>query len=126
MVKIRLSKTGRKNFQLFRVVVVDDKEKRDGRFIEWIGHYNPHLADPSKKMTLDGERYRHWISVGAQPSDSLRRLVEHTRALDPQAAVAAAPAVAAPEAAPATKAKAKAKKRKPASKKTAQKPASKK
>lgn len=124
MVRIRLSRTGRKNFPLFRIVVVDGKEKRDGRFIERIGHYNPHLADPAKKVTLNVERYRHWVSVGAQPSESLRRLLEHTRALESQ--VSSSTAEAAPAApTPAVPAPKKGKKRKPAGKKAAAAPAKK-
>ena len=119
MVKIRLSRVGRKNLPLFRVVVVDSREQRDGRYLEHLGNYDPSFADPAKKLSLDVPRYRFWVGRGAQPSEAMERLCSHTKVLEE--AAAAAPAK---EAAP----KKKAKKRKPAAKKPAppKKPAAKK
>lgn len=74
MVKIRLSRTGRKNLPSFRVVVTPLREKRDSKVIEYIGHYNP----VTKEFVLNKERAQYWLSVGAQPSDTLRRqFVKH-------------------------------------------------
>ncbi len=117
MVKIRMSRVGRKNLPLYRVVVVDSREQRDGRYLEHLGNYDPSFVDPAKKLTLDVERYRFWIGRGARPSEALERLCAHTKVLEQ---VAAEPAKAEP--------KKKAKKRKPAAKKpaSAKKPAAKK
>ena len=73
MVRIRLSRTGRKNAPAYRIVVADKKAKRDGKFLESIGHYNP-TEDP-KKIVINQERYDHWVSVGAQPSDAIVKLL---------------------------------------------------
>lgn len=74
MVRIRLSRRGKKRQPLYRVVVADQKAKRDGRFIEHIGNYNPH-TDPIT-FNIDEARALHWLSVGAQPSDAVRRLLD--------------------------------------------------
>ena len=74
MVRIRLSRRGKKRQPLYRVVVADQKAKRDGRFIEHIGNYNPH-TDPLT-FNIDEARALHWLSVGAQASDAVRRLLE--------------------------------------------------
>ncbi len=73
MVKIRLSRTGRKNRPAYRIVVAKAESKRDGKFIERIGHYNP-VEDP-KKVVYKEDRYQYWISVGAQPTDAVKKLV---------------------------------------------------
>jgi len=122
MVKIRMSRVGRKNLPLYRVVVVDSREQRDGRYLEHLGNYDPSVADPAKKLSLDVERYRFWIGRGARPSEAFARLCGHTKVLEQ---VAAEPAKAAEP----RKKKKKAKKRKPAAKKAAppaKKPAAKK
>lgn len=74
MVKIRLARVGARNQAKYRVVVADEKFKRDGRFLEIIGHYDT-TTDPST-VVIDKARYEHWISVGAQPSDTVYRLVK--------------------------------------------------
>jgi small subunit ribosomal protein S16 len=58
----------------YRVVVADSRSPRDGRFLENIGHYNPRTEPPT--VHIDGERARHWLSVGARPSDAVARLLE--------------------------------------------------
>lgn len=72
MVKIRLSRTGRKNKPSYRVVVADARTSRDGRNIEILGHYNP-LGE--KEFKINKGRYKHWIEQGAQPSKTVERLV---------------------------------------------------
>ncbi len=67
MVKIRLSRVGRKKRPSYRVVVADAQAPRDGAFIEIIGHYNP-LADPAT-IVIDQEKALKWISQGAQPTE---------------------------------------------------------
>ena len=74
MLRIRLSRTGSKKQASFRVVVADIEAPRDGRFVERIGHYNPRM-DPSE-YKIKEERALYWLSVGAQPTDAVRRLLE--------------------------------------------------
>jgi small subunit ribosomal protein S16 len=72
--KIRLARVGSKKNPIYRVVVADSRSPRDGRFIEIVGRYNPQ-TDPST-IELDQEKIRDWISKGAQPTDSVRRLLK--------------------------------------------------
>ncbi len=67
---------GAKKRPFYRVVVADQRSPRDGRFIESVGKYHP-LADPSV-VEIDEERVLHWLRVGAQPSQPVRRLLEKT------------------------------------------------
>ena len=80
MVRIRLSRRGKKRQPLYRVIVADQKSKRDGRFIEHIGNYNPHTDPPT--FNVKEERALHWLSVGAQPSDPVRRLLDKQGTFD--------------------------------------------
>ncbi|SRR5579875_3115454 len=73
MVKIRLMRMGMKGAPSYRVVVADARSPRDGRIIENIGWYNP-LTEPST-ININAERAKHWLGVGAQPSDSARSLL---------------------------------------------------
>ncbi|HEV2460109.1 MAG TPA: 30S ribosomal protein S16 [Ktedonobacterales bacterium] len=73
MVKIRLMRMGAKGAPSYRVVVSDARSPRDGRFIENIGWYNP-LTDPST-IKIDADRARHWLGVGAQPTQSVFSLL---------------------------------------------------
>jgi small subunit ribosomal protein S16 len=72
--RIRLARVGSKKNPIYRVVVADSRAPRDGRFIEIVGRYNPQ-TQPST-IDLDGDKIRDWISKGAQPSDSVRRLLK--------------------------------------------------
>lgn len=74
MVRIRLSRTGAKKQPSYRIVVADSEAKRDGRYIERIGHYNPR-TEPLVYL-LDEERALYWLSVGAQPSEAVQRLLD--------------------------------------------------
>ncbi|AUW59087.1 30S ribosomal protein S16 [Sphingobium sp. SCG-1] len=74
---IRLSRGGSKKRPYYKIVVTDSRSARDGKFIERIGSYNPLLAkDDEKRVVLDAERAKHWISVGAQPSDRVARFLD--------------------------------------------------
>jgi small subunit ribosomal protein S16 len=76
-VSIRLSRGGAKKRPFYKIVVTDARNSRDGKFIERIGSYNPLLAkDNPERIKLDAERARHWISVGAQPSDRVARFLD--------------------------------------------------
>ncbi|MGH3041940.1 MAG: 30S ribosomal protein S16 [Gaiellaceae bacterium] len=72
--RIRLTRVGSKKNPIYRVVVADARSPRDGRFIEIVGRYNPQ-TDPST-ISLDADRIQEWIGKGAQPSDSVKRLMK--------------------------------------------------
>jgi len=74
MVRIRLRRVGAKKQPSYRVVVADSRSPRDGRFIERLGWYNPRTDPPSFKIQED--RALYWLSVGAQPSDAVARLLK--------------------------------------------------
>lgn len=76
-VKIRLRRMGAKKAPYYRVVVADSRYPRDGRFIEEIGTYNP-LTDPAT-VAIDAEKAKAWIANGAQPTDTVARLLETAR-----------------------------------------------
>lgn len=82
-VKIRLTRTGKKKQPSYRVVVADSRAPRDGRYIEQIGRYHP-LQDPSE-IVIDNDRANYWLSVGAQPSSAVRKLLEISGALGARA-----------------------------------------
>jgi len=68
--KIRLARGGAKKRPFYSIVVADSRSPRDGRFIEKIGTYNPMLErDNPQRVTLNTDRVKHWLSVGAQPTD---------------------------------------------------------
>ena len=73
-VRIRLNRMGAKKRPFYRLVVADSRAPRDGRFIEIIGHYNP-IVDPIE-LVVDKEKAQDWISKGAQPSDTVKRLLK--------------------------------------------------
>jgi small subunit ribosomal protein S16 len=72
-VRLRLTRVGGKKDPMWRVVVADQRSPRDGRVIETIGHYNAQ-TDPST-IVIDAERARSWLALGAQPSDTVRKLL---------------------------------------------------
>ena len=73
-VRIRLTRVGARNNPIWRVVATDQRNPRDGRFIEVLGHYNPQ-TDPST-IDLDGEKIKAWIQKGAQPSGTVKKLMK--------------------------------------------------
>ena len=76
-VSIRLSRGGSKKRPYYRIVVADARSPRDGNFIERIGSYNPLLAkDDAARVVLDSDRAKHWLSVGAQPTDRVARFLD--------------------------------------------------
>ena len=80
MLRIRLSRTGKKKQASYRVVVANIESKRDGRVVERIGHYNPR-TEPLEFL-IQEDRALYWLSVGAQPSDAVRRLLEKQGTID--------------------------------------------
>ena len=73
-VKLRLARYGGKKNAYYRIVAADGRAPRDGRFLEQVGTYNP-LKDPAD-VTLKQDRVQHWLSVGAQPTDTVRNLLD--------------------------------------------------
>src|ERR1700737_3159085 len=98
-VAIRLRREGALNRPYFKVVVTDKRSPRDGKIIEKVGTYDPKKTGQNSTLKLD--RIEHWISKGAQPSDTVRSLIKKTR--NPEAAAKKAAAKAAKKAAVAAK-----------------------
>jgi len=72
MTTIRLTRMGRKKMPFYRIVVTDSRKRRDGGWIESIGHYNPMIKE--NNLTVDMERLNYWTSVGAQMSDRVKKI----------------------------------------------------
>ncbi|MEM6666359.1 MAG: 30S ribosomal protein S16 [Pseudomonadota bacterium] len=84
--KIRLARGGSKKRPIYRIVVADVRNPRDGRFIEKVGAYNPLLPkDSDARVTFDEERVKHWLSVGAQPTDRVHRFLDAAGILERKA-----------------------------------------
>lgn len=92
MLRIRLARTGKKRQPSYRIVVADKRSRRDGRIVERIGFYNP-LPDPAEYRIEEG-RALHWLSVGAEPSDAVQRLLAKQGTLDRLARVRAGESLA--------------------------------
>jgi small subunit ribosomal protein S16 len=76
-IAIRLSRGGAKKRPYYRIVVADSRSARDGKYLEQIGTYNPLLPkDSEERVKLNGDRAKHWLSVGAQPSDRVARFLD--------------------------------------------------
>jgi len=76
-VSIRLARGGAKKRPYYRIVVANSRSPRDGAFIEKIGSYNPLLAkDDANRVQIDADRAKHWLSVGAQPTDRVARFLD--------------------------------------------------
>ena len=73
-VKIRLRRMGARNNPFYRVVVADSRSPRDGRFIEEIGYYDP--KSQPEVIKIDAEKAKDWIAKGAQPTDTVKRLLK--------------------------------------------------
>ncbi len=83
MLMIRLARFGSKKKPTYRVVVIEKERARDSRAVEVVGHYNP-VAQP-QQVSLKHDRIQHWIKNGAQPSDTVKRLIEKNPAAAPTA-----------------------------------------
>jgi len=92
VVRIRLRRMGAKKKPFYRIVVADQRSPRDGRFIENIGTYDP-MTDPPT-IDIKSERAGHWLSVGAQPSEAVARLLTKTGITDEEGKLKAVEAVA--------------------------------
>jgi small subunit ribosomal protein S16 len=88
MLAIRLRRAGSKNRPFFRIVVTEAKTAREGRFVEVLGFYNPRTKPET--VEIDRGRLAHWIGAGANPSDTVRTLIDRLPAPPPAAEVPAA------------------------------------
>jgi small subunit ribosomal protein S16 len=78
VVKLRLMRTGKKKQPSYRIVATDSRSPRDGRFIEIVGHYNPRVEPTT--LVVDNDKAVAWLRKGAQPSDTVRRLLRSSGA----------------------------------------------
>ncbi|HCQ31169.1 TPA: 30S ribosomal protein S16 [Candidatus Collierbacteria bacterium] len=76
MLKIKLQPTGKKHQRSYRIVVVEGKSKLSGSVLDTIGSYNPHETVSEKKMSVNKDSYQSWINKGAQPTDTIRKLIK--------------------------------------------------
>ena len=74
MLRIRLSRVGKKKQPSYRIMVADSRAPRDGAFVEQVGTYNPLTNPPT--VTLKQERLQHWLRIGALPSDSVTQILK--------------------------------------------------
>jgi len=76
MVSIRLSRGGAKKRPFYHIVVTDQRNRRDGRYIERLGYFNPIAVDGNDKLRIDVSRVDYWVGQGAQPSDRVKTLLK--------------------------------------------------
>lgn len=81
MVVIRLARGGSKHRPFYNVIVTDSRSRRDGRFIERVGFYNPVANEKQECVRLNADRLNHWIAQGAQVSDSVAKLIKEQKAV---------------------------------------------
>lgn len=81
MVIIRLNRVGAKKRPKYRVTVADSRRWRGGKFLEIVGHYNPHPRGQEKKLTLDVEACKAWIAKGAIPTERVQTLLREAQGL---------------------------------------------
>jgi small subunit ribosomal protein S16 len=81
MVKLRLSRTGRKGEATYRIVAIDSRRKRESKALEYVGFYLPH----QKQLNLNAERIQYWLSVGAQPTETVWNMLAKQGLVDKKA-----------------------------------------
>ena len=79
MVVIRLARGGSKHRPFFHVVVADSHNRRDGRFIERVGFYNPVANEKQERIRIAADRLNHWVAQGAQVSEAVAKLVKEQK-----------------------------------------------
>lgn len=84
MVRIRMQRLGRTHRPFYRIAAAEKRVKRDGKVIEYLGWYNPVEKDPEKQISLHDDRIRYWLSVGAQPSDTVMDILGKRELLTPK------------------------------------------
>ena len=75
-VRIRLTRTGRRNRPCYRIGAFDSRTRRDGRCLENLGHYDPFVKDPKEQVHVNAERVQHWLAQGAKPTDKVAVLLK--------------------------------------------------
>lgn len=94
-VRIRMKMMGRKHRHFFRIVAIDHRQPRDGRVIEELGTYDPHVKNTDDRVTLVPSRIKYWMSVGAQPSEHvalfLKKYMEKWEKIEAEGPQAAQP-----------------------------------
>lgn len=79
MVVVRLARGGSHNRPYFHIVTADSRARRDGRFIEKLGFYNPLVSGDVESFRINNERLNHWVSVGAQLSPAVKKLLKNNK-----------------------------------------------
>ena len=77
-VKLRLKRLGRKNHPFYRLNAIDSRSPRDGRVIEELGYFDPHLKDATKQFVVQLDRCKHWLDHGAVPSETVSSLLKRS------------------------------------------------
>ncbi len=88
-----MKRMGRKNRPYYRIVAIDSRQPRDGRVLEELGTYDPAIGETDNRVTLKPARIKHWMGVGAKPSDQVQVLItKYMKKFEEAAAAAASPA----------------------------------
>lgn len=99
MLRIRLARRGRRNLNAFAIVAAEQKFRRDGRFVEKIGYYQPLLKDADPfRLHIDKDRFEYWVSQGAQPTDKILQLAHKLGIVDQKPVISNRPSKSAPKA----------------------------
>ena len=77
--KIRLQRQGNRNRPVYRIVVAESTSRRDGRYVESLGNYDPRARDDAKGFTFNLDRASYWMSVGAKPTETVRSIVKRAK-----------------------------------------------
>ncbi|GAB4353817.1 MAG: 30S ribosomal protein S16 [Gammaproteobacteria bacterium] len=80
MVTIRLARGGAKKRPFYNIVVTDSRNRRDGRYIERVGYFNPIATGQEQRLNIDGERVQYWLGQGAKTSERVARLLKEQAA----------------------------------------------
>lgn len=83
-VRLRMKRLGRRHHPTYRLTAVDGRKARNSKVIEELGAYDPMNASVERQVSLNQERIQYWLGVGAQPSDTVRRLLEKAEMLEPK------------------------------------------
>ncbi len=78
-VRLRLKRMGRRHRPFYRIAAMDIRTQRDGRVLELLGHFDPLERDDAKQIVMKQDRVDYWLGVGAQPTDTVKRLIERVR-----------------------------------------------
>jgi small subunit ribosomal protein S16 len=77
-VKLRLTRTGRKNFPFFRIGAYDSRTQRDGKALEYLGYYDPRMIT-KERLKMDIDRVKYWLSIGAEPSETIASFLRENK-----------------------------------------------